>query len=82
MIKHDNYALNVFKFYSHDECNVLSTNVSMTISSKLILGKSKKKMFSVLNLQAYNHHLESFNTADKNQGAVFRALPVYRVRES
>lgn len=39
-------------------------------------------MFSVLNLQAYNHHLESFNTADKNQGAVFRALPVYRVRVS
>ncbi|KAJ8309097.1 hypothetical protein KUTeg_013971 [Tegillarca granosa] len=29
---------------------------------------------------AYNHHLESLKAADRNQGAVFRALPVYRVR--
>uniref|UniRef100_A0A8W8ID64 Uncharacterized protein n=2 Tax=Magallana gigas TaxID=29159 RepID=A0A8W8ID64_MAGGI len=39
-----------------------------------------KKVLSPTNKWAYNHHLESFNTADKNQGAVFRALPVYRIK--
>ncbi|XP_021348111.1 WD repeat-containing protein 64-like isoform X3 [Mizuhopecten yessoensis] len=29
---------------------------------------------------AYNHHLESFTPGDKNQGAIYRALPVYRIR--
>ncbi|XP_048734938.1 WD repeat-containing protein 64-like isoform X7 [Ostrea edulis] len=39
-----------------------------------------KKVLSYTKKSAYNHHLESFNTADKNQGAVFRALPVYRIK--
>lgn len=40
-----------------------------------------KKFFGALiKPKAYNHHLESIITGDKNQGAVFRALPVYRVR--
>ncbi|VDI42946.1 centrosomal protein CEP112, partial [Mytilus galloprovincialis] len=34
--------------------------------------------FLELHKKAYNHHLESIITGDKNQGAVFRALPVYR----
>ncbi|XP_069117610.1 WD repeat-containing protein 64-like isoform X3 [Argopecten irradians] len=29
---------------------------------------------------AYNHHLESFTPGDRNQGAIYRALPVYRIR--
>ncbi|CAC5391588.1 unnamed protein product [Mytilus coruscus] len=40
-----------------------------------------KKFFGALiKPKAYNHHLESIITGDKNQGAVFRALPVYRVK--
>jgi hypothetical protein len=46
-----------------------------------VLKPEDKKFFQALiKPKAYNSHLESFRTADKNTGAVFRALPVYRVR--
>ncbi|KAK3736912.1 hypothetical protein RRG08_000654 [Elysia crispata] len=46
-----------------------------------VLRPEDKKFFAALiKPKAYNSHLESFTTAEKNTGAVFRALPVYRVR--
>ncbi|KAL3874238.1 hypothetical protein ACJMK2_037281 [Sinanodonta woodiana] len=40
-----------------------------------------KKFFSALiKPRAYNYHLEGVATGKKREGAVFRALPVYRVR--
>ncbi|KAL8568266.1 hypothetical protein ACOMHN_040839 [Nucella lapillus] len=46
-----------------------------------ILKPEDKKFFQALiKPKAYNTHLESFTTAEKKSGAVFRALPVYRVR--
>lgn len=46
-----------------------------------VLKPEDKKFFAALiKPKAYNSHLESFKTAEKNTGAVFRALPVYRVR--
>ncbi|XP_035826428.1 WD repeat-containing protein 64 [Aplysia californica] len=45
-----------------------------------VLRPEDKKFFGALiKPKAYNSHLESFTTAEKNTGAVFRALPVYRV---
>ena len=38
-------------------------------------------MFYCYFLQAYNHHLEGVAPGRKRDGAVFRALPVYRVRK-
>ncbi|XP_071162911.1 WD repeat-containing protein 64-like isoform X2 [Mytilus edulis] len=46
----------------------------------LIKPKDNLNRFLELHKKAYNHHLESIITGDKNQGAVFRALPVYRVK--
>lgn len=52
-----------------------------TSRKKRIPQPEDRKFFGALiKPKAYNHHLESFNTADKNQGAVFRALPVYRIK--
>ncbi|KAK7504770.1 hypothetical protein BaRGS_00003798, partial [Batillaria attramentaria] len=46
-----------------------------------ILKPEDKKFFQALiKPKAYNTHLESFTTGEKKYGAVFRALPVYRVR--
>ncbi|XP_071080173.1 WD repeat-containing protein 64-like [Haliotis cracherodii] len=42
--------------------------------------EDKKFFKALIKPRAYNHHLESSTTGEKMQGAVFRALPVYRVR--
>ncbi|XP_041352298.1 WD repeat-containing protein 64-like isoform X2 [Gigantopelta aegis] len=41
--------------------------------------EDKKFFGALIKPRAYNHHLESSTTGEKLQGAVFRALPVYRV---
>ncbi|XP_064601013.1 WD repeat-containing protein 64-like [Liolophura sinensis] len=41
--------------------------------------EDKKFFEALIKPKAYNHHLESFTTGEMKQGAVFRALPVYRV---
>ncbi|KAK3093696.1 hypothetical protein FSP39_018996 [Pinctada imbricata] len=48
--------------------------------AKFIQPEDRKFFRALIKPKAYNHHLESFSTADKNQGAVFRALPVYRIK--
>lgn len=40
----------------------------------------EKKFFKAVHKpKAYNHHLDSYCSGEKREGAVFRALPVYRV---
>ncbi|PVD26800.1 hypothetical protein C0Q70_14479 [Pomacea canaliculata] len=46
-----------------------------------VLRPEDKKFFGALiKPRAYNDHLESFTTGEKTSGAVFRALPVYRIK--
>ncbi|XP_069117612.1 WD repeat-containing protein 64-like isoform X5 [Argopecten irradians] len=42
--------------------------------------EDKKFFTALMKPKAYNHHLESFTPGDRNQGAIYRALPVYRIR--
>ncbi|ESP02905.1 hypothetical protein LOTGIDRAFT_230398 [Lottia gigantea] len=54
---------------------------SAYIRTKTIKQQPEDKKFfkALVKPRAYNHHLNSSVTGDKRQGAVFRALPVYRV---